>query len=232
MGWTVDALWAAPRVSLGFPHIWSDRRRSRFRGSAFHRRCLPAYRIVGPQTSAGMPSAASRMGVEALPGAFPWKGDRDCRKPGEIADLTLSSGRGPGRVSPQVSITSWRCAKIRLSSRDVESGQLLGSEARTGRNNPHWNQHPGTVAHQPSGRTPTAEGLHREDGDQVSHGSEDQHVGQKRETRELTSHLKTRELLGAAPESRKPHRVVIRCGSEEKMNAPAVMSCRMRLGGR
>ena len=29
---------------------------------------------VGPQTSAGMPSAASRMGVEALPGAFPWKG--------------------------------------------------------------------------------------------------------------------------------------------------------------
>ena len=29
---------------------------------------------VGPQTSAGMPSAASRMGVEALPGAFPGKG--------------------------------------------------------------------------------------------------------------------------------------------------------------
>ena len=24
MGWTVDALWAAPRVSLGFPHIWSE----------------------------------------------------------------------------------------------------------------------------------------------------------------------------------------------------------------
>ena len=71
MGWTVDALWAAPRVSLGFPHIWSDRRRSRFRGSSFHRRCSPPYRIVGPQTSAGMPSAASRMGVEALPGAFP-----------------------------------------------------------------------------------------------------------------------------------------------------------------
>ena len=46
MGWTVDALWAAPRVSLGFPHIWSDRRRSRFRGSAFHRRCcLPAYQM-------------------------------------------------------------------------------------------------------------------------------------------------------------------------------------------
>ena len=112
MGWTVDALWAAARVSWGSPHIWPDRRRSRFRWSSFHRRCLPAYRIVGPQTSAGMPSAASRMGVEALPGAFPGKGGgRDWRKPGEIADLTLSSGRGPGRVSPQVSITSWKCAK-------------------------------------------------------------------------------------------------------------------------
>ena len=69
----------------------------------------------GSSTSAGMPSAASRMGVEALPGAFPGKGrggtHRDCRKPREIADLTLSSGRGPGRVSPQVLITSWKCAK-------------------------------------------------------------------------------------------------------------------------
>ena len=71
----------------------------------------------GSSTSAVMPSAASRMGVGALPGAFPGKrGDRDCRKPGEIADLTLSSGRGPGRASPQVSIASWKCAKIRLSS--------------------------------------------------------------------------------------------------------------------
>ena len=232
MGWTVDALWAAPRVSLGFPHIWSDRRRSRFRGSAFHRRCcLPAYQMWDLNLRRNALSGLQN-GRRGPSRRFSVERDRDCRKPGEIADLTLSSGRGPGRVSPQVSITSWRCAKIRLSSRDVESGQLLGSEARTGRNNPHWNQHPGTVAHQPSGRTPTAEGLHREDGDQVSHGSEDQHVGQKRETRELTSHLKTRELLGAAPESRKPHRVVIRCGSEEKMNAPAVMSCRMRLGGR
>ena len=74
MGWTVDALWAAARVSWGFPHIWSDRRRSRFRRSSFHRRCLPAYRRVGLTTSAGMPSAASRMGVEALPEAFPGKG--------------------------------------------------------------------------------------------------------------------------------------------------------------
>ena len=62
-------------------------------------------------TSAGMASAASRMGVEALPGAFQGKGDRELAKPREIADLTLSSGRGPGRVSPQVLITSWKCAK-------------------------------------------------------------------------------------------------------------------------
>ena len=77
MGWTVEVLWAAARVSWGFPHIWPDRRRSRFRRSSFHRRCLPAYRIVDCgvlNTSAGMPSAASRMGVEALPGAFPGKG--------------------------------------------------------------------------------------------------------------------------------------------------------------
>ena len=31
MGWTVDALWAAARVSWGSPHIWSDRRNSRIR---------------------------------------------------------------------------------------------------------------------------------------------------------------------------------------------------------
>ena len=37
-----------------------------------------------------------------------------------------------------MSIASWKCAKIRLSSRDVESGQLLGSEAQPGRNNPYW----------------------------------------------------------------------------------------------
>ena len=108
--------WIYPvTLKWGSPHIWPDRRRSRFRRSSFHRRCLPAYRIVDCgvlNTSAGMPSAASRMGVEALPGAFPGKGrDRDCRKPGEIVDLTLSSGRGPGRASPQVSITSWKCAK-------------------------------------------------------------------------------------------------------------------------
>ena len=27
MGWTVEALWAAARVSWGSPHIWPDRRR-------------------------------------------------------------------------------------------------------------------------------------------------------------------------------------------------------------
>ena len=51
-------------------------------------------------------------------------GGRDCRKPGEIADLTLSSGRGPGRVSPQVSISSWKCAKIRLSSSENAQNQV------------------------------------------------------------------------------------------------------------
>ena len=114
MGGTVDALWAAARFSLGFPHIWSEAQ------VPFPGECIPPALLsprlpdVGASTSAGMPSAASRMGVEALPGAFPGKGeggDRDCRKPGEIADLTLSSGRGPGRVSPQVSITSRKCAK-------------------------------------------------------------------------------------------------------------------------
>ena len=97
---------------VGIPHIWPDRRRSRFRGSSFHRRCcLPAYQmwvlnlrrnaLSGLQNGRRGPSR--RFSVE--------RGDRDCRKPGEIADLTLSSGRGPGRVSPQVSITSWKCAK-------------------------------------------------------------------------------------------------------------------------
>ena len=185
MGWTVEVLWAAARVSWGFPHIWSDRRRSRFRGSSFHRRCcLPAYRmwVLNLRRNALSSLQNGRRGPSRR---FPGKGgDWDCRKPGEIADLTLSSGRGPGRVSPQVSISSWKCAKIRLSSRDVESGQLLGSEAQPGRNNPYWNQYPGTVAHQPSGRTPTVEGLHRGDGDQVSYGSEDQHVGHKRENRD------------------------------------------------
>ena len=82
--------------------ISGPRRRSRFRWSSFHRRCLPAYRIVGPQTSAGMPSAASIMGVEALPGAFPapfrGKSDRDCRKTrgNRRSDALLRSRTGEG----------------------------------------------------------------------------------------------------------------------------------------
>ena len=113
MGWTVDALWAAPRVSLGFPNIWSEAHvpfPGEFIPPALHRRCLPAYQmwvlnlrrnaLSGPQNGRRGPSRR-----------FPVERDRDCRKPGEIADLTLSSGRGPGRVSSQVSITSWKCAK-------------------------------------------------------------------------------------------------------------------------
>ena len=76
-GGTVDALWAAPRVSLGFPHIWSEAQ------VPFPGECIPPALLsppptrCGPSTYAGMPSAASRMGVEALPGAFPWKGTVD-----------------------------------------------------------------------------------------------------------------------------------------------------------
>ena len=136
MGWTVDALGAAPRVSLGFPHIWSDRRRSRFRGSAFHRRCcLPAYQmwvlnlrrnaLSGPQNGRRGPSR--RFSVER---------DRDCRKPGEIADLTLSSGRGPGRVSSQVSITSWKCAKNQVVVRRCRIGTASGERSPNGEKQP------------------------------------------------------------------------------------------------
>ena len=102
MGWTVDALWAAARVSWGSPHIWPEAQVP-FPGEFIPPAMLsPRLPDCGSSTSAGIPSAASRMGVGALPGAFPWKGDRDCRKPGEIANLTLSSGRGPGKVSPQM----------------------------------------------------------------------------------------------------------------------------------
>ena len=91
----------------------------------------------GSSTSAGMPSAASRMGVEALPGAFPGEGgDRDWRKPGEIADLTLSSGRGPGRVSPQVSITSWKCAKNQVVVRRCRIGTASGERSPNGEKQP------------------------------------------------------------------------------------------------
>ena len=92
MGWTVDALWAAARFSWGSPHIWPDRRRSRFRGSSFHRRCcLPAYRRVGLNLRRNALSGLQN-GRRGPSRSFPGKGDRDCRKPREIADLTLSSG--------------------------------------------------------------------------------------------------------------------------------------------
>ena len=168
MGWTVEVLWAAARVSWGSP----------ISGPTGAGPVSVGVHSTGAAVSPPTGLWVLNLRRNALSGlqngrrgpsrSFSGERDRDCRKPGEIADLTLSSGRGPGRVSPQVSIASWKCAKIRLSSRDVESGQLLGSEAQPGRNNPYWNQYLGTVAHQPSGRTPTAEGLHRGDGDQVS----------------------------------------------------------------
>ena len=99
MGWTVDALWAAARVSWGSPHIWPDRRRSRFRGSAFHRRCcLPAYQmwVLTLRRNALSGLQNGRRGPSTRFSGERRGGGRDCRKPGEIADLTLSSGRGPG----------------------------------------------------------------------------------------------------------------------------------------
>ena len=80
-------------------------------GSSFHRRCcLPAYQmwVLNLRRNALSGLQNGRRGPSRR---FSVERDRDCRKPGEIADLTLSSGRGPGRVSPQVSITSWKCAK-------------------------------------------------------------------------------------------------------------------------
>ena len=67
-------LGAVARVSWGFPHIWPEVQVPfplEFIPPALSPR-LPDCGGGGvPQTSAGMPSAASRMGVEALPGAFP-----------------------------------------------------------------------------------------------------------------------------------------------------------------
>ena len=125
-------LWAAARVSWGSPHIWPDRRRSRFRGSSFHRRCcLPAYRmwvlnlrrnaLIGLQNGRRGPSRrySGERGGLGLP------------KPREIADLTLSSGRGPGRVSPQVLITSWKCAKNQVVVRRCRIGTASGERSPT-----------------------------------------------------------------------------------------------------
>ena len=73
MGWTVDALWAAPRVSLGSP-ISGPTGAGAVSGGVHSTGAVSPPTRCGSSTSAGMPSAASRMGVEALPGAFPWKG--------------------------------------------------------------------------------------------------------------------------------------------------------------
>ena len=136
MGWTVEVLWAAARVSWGFPHIWSDRRRSRFRGSSFHRRCcLPAYRmwVLNLRRNALSGLQNGRRGPSRR---FSGERDRDCRKPGEIADLTLSSGRGPGRVSSQVSITSWKCAKNQVVVRRCRIGTASGERSPNGEKQP------------------------------------------------------------------------------------------------
>ena len=113
----LDIMDGAARVSWGSPHIWPDRRRSRFRRSSFHRRCcLPAYRIVDCgvlNTSAGMPSAASRMGVAALPGAFTGEGgDRDWR----IEDR--------GGCPPKCQLQAGNAPKIRLASSENAQNQV------------------------------------------------------------------------------------------------------------
>ena len=74
MGWTVDALWAAPRVSLGSPISGPTGAGPVSGGVHSTGAAVSPPTRCGSSTSAGMPSAASRMGVEALPGAFPGKG--------------------------------------------------------------------------------------------------------------------------------------------------------------
>ena len=97
-------LGAVARVSWGFPHIWPEAQVPfplEFIPPALSPR-LPNCGGGVPQTSAGMPSAASRMGVEALPGAFPapfrGKSDRDCRKTrgNRRSDALLRSRTGEG----------------------------------------------------------------------------------------------------------------------------------------
>ena len=97
-------LGAVARVSWGFPHIWPEAQ------VPFPLKFIPPALSPpptglwggGPQASAGMPSAASRMGVEALPGAFPapfrGKSDRDCRKTrgNRRSDALLRSRTGEG----------------------------------------------------------------------------------------------------------------------------------------
>ena len=74
MGWTVDALGAAPRVSLRFPRSGPTGAGPVSGGVHSTGAAVSPPTRCGSSTSAGMPSAASRMGVGALPGAFLGKG--------------------------------------------------------------------------------------------------------------------------------------------------------------
>ena len=102
-------LGAVARVSWGVPHIWSEAQVPfplEFIPPALHRRCLPAYRIVCGGVSSNLRRNALSGLQNGRRGPFRrLSGERvtgTAEKPGEIADLTLSSGRGPGRVSSQM----------------------------------------------------------------------------------------------------------------------------------
>ena len=74
MGWTVEVLWAAARVSWGSP-ISGPTGAGPVSGGV-HSTGAAVSPPTGEwaSTFAGMPSAASRMGVEALPEAFQGRG--------------------------------------------------------------------------------------------------------------------------------------------------------------
>ena len=69
-GGTVDALWAAARVSWDSPISGPTGAGPVFGGVHSTGAAVSPPTRCGSSTSAGMPSAASRMGVGALPGAF------------------------------------------------------------------------------------------------------------------------------------------------------------------
>ena len=59
---------------VGIPPYLARQAQVSFPGEFIPPALSPRLPDVGSSTSAGMPSAASRMGVEALPGAFPGRG--------------------------------------------------------------------------------------------------------------------------------------------------------------
>ena len=59
---------------VGIPPYLVRQAQVPFPGECIPPALSPRLPDVGPQPPPEMPSAASRMGVEALPGAFPWKG--------------------------------------------------------------------------------------------------------------------------------------------------------------